>query len=505
VITTDTFRGLGRLERLRLSSNRLVTLESGAFSHLGSIQKVDLVDNPLSCDCHLAWLLEHLNVAGARARCAEPPALRGLFLRKLAAADMTCGSLAHQQRPARSHLGLRLQPARSQAVFEGDSLRLRCSAARVPNQLLLRWFHNARPVSPELGAAVSSQPAHTPAPAAGQEGPHTQLDLATLTMDHSGNWTCSALMDTGEVQNITLSVVVIHHATVLCPSTTTNTTRGVHRWGVALAGTTARQACQRTIAEELVPGVTSVEYRCDQTGQWGRLDDSQCAHTSNVTEMLYSFAYMNKSDFDQNSFVLVESARQLLKFTNDSPNFRDGMDIVYLSSVLENYVPYLSTNHELAGLMVDIAANVMRMAPHIVEQGQLFGHAATRLVATIANISRAVPNFRHHRAEVALQGIQVSPRSFAGVTCSWYSRAGSGSERLLHCSDSNKTVASAGRTMLGSVRLPATLYHQLTMLDRDVATATNIAFTAFENSSLFPQVSSSDMIKSYSECPGVHQ
>ena len=68
VIATDTLTGLGRLERLRLSSNRISTLEFGSFSHLESVQKVDLQENPLTCDCHLAWILDYMDVAGAKAR-----------------------------------------------------------------------------------------------------------------------------------------------------------------------------------------------------------------------------------------------------------------------------------------------------------------------------------------------------------------------------------------------------------------------------------------------------
>ena len=61
-------------------------------------------------------------------------------------------------------------------------------------------------------------------------------------------------------------------------------------------------------------------------------------------------------------------------------------------------------------------------------------------------------------------------------------------QRVMHCSDNNKTTGAAGRSMLASIQLPSTLYYQLLMLDRDVNTAKNIAFTAFENSTLFPQV-----------------
>ena len=78
--------------RLKLSSNEITTLEFGAFNHLINIQKVfllfddddddddygeddddddndgsnndnciqvDLLDNPLVCDCHLAWILDY--------------------------------------------------------------------------------------------------------------------------------------------------------------------------------------------------------------------------------------------------------------------------------------------------------------------------------------------------------------------------------------------------------------------------------------------------------------
>ena len=289
-------------------------------------------------------------------------------------------------------------------MFEGDALRLRCSTQPgIPNELLLRWFHNSKLVTPDVASVTTIPVQKKPLVGSWQEGVQSHLFLNSLQTDHSGNWTCSALVATGEVQNATIAVVVINHAAVLCPSALTNTTRGVYRWGVALAGTVSEQNCKKTKAEEVLATSPMVRYTCELTGQWGHLNDSQCAHTSNVTEMLFSFAYMNKSDFDQNSLVLVESARQLLKFTQEAEKFADGMDIVYLSTVLENYVPYLASNHELASLLVDIAGNVMRMAPQIVSQGQLFGHAATRLIATIANISRIVPAFHHNRPTLAVQ------------------------------------------------------------------------------------------------------
>ena len=254
---------------------------------------------------------------------------------------------------------------------------------------------------------------------------------------------------------------------------------GLYHWGVTVAGHSASQQCHNTSHTS----AAMVEYSCTTSGVWGVLNDSSCGHISDVTDKLHKFATMNDADFDQNT--LIQSARMLLEFTRDGAKFRDGMDLVYLSTALENYLPYLPRSQELASLLVDIAANTMRMAPDIIYQGQLLGHAASRLIATIANISRIVPAFQLHRPSLAVESFKVSPRSFAGITCSWYEDAAA--RRVFSCSENNVTVSSPG-TILGSVQLPSTLYYQLQLLDRDVNIAKNIMFTVFSNSSLFPQI-----------------
>ena len=64
-----TLNGLSNLERLELNNNLLLTIEFGAFSHLTNIQKVDLADIPLLCDCNIAWMLGNwMEISGAKAR-----------------------------------------------------------------------------------------------------------------------------------------------------------------------------------------------------------------------------------------------------------------------------------------------------------------------------------------------------------------------------------------------------------------------------------------------------
>jgi hypothetical protein len=79
--------GLTSLQKLKLSENRLERIESGAFAPLpvAGTLRVELADNPLVCDCALAWILDWAEVALARARCAQPASLLGLLVRTAAA------------------------------------------------------------------------------------------------------------------------------------------------------------------------------------------------------------------------------------------------------------------------------------------------------------------------------------------------------------------------------------------------------------------------------------
>jgi hypothetical protein len=78
---------LTSLQKLKLSENRLERIESGAFAPLpvAGTLRVELADNPLHCDCALAWILDWAEVALARARCAQPISLQGLLVSTVAA------------------------------------------------------------------------------------------------------------------------------------------------------------------------------------------------------------------------------------------------------------------------------------------------------------------------------------------------------------------------------------------------------------------------------------
>ena len=479
----DTLAGLSKLERLKLNNNNIKTIEFGAFNHLPSIKKFDISDNPLICDCNIAWLLDWMDVAGTKAQCESPSALHNIMMRKLKSADLTCDvpiiPSRGDQRNNKAVIEMKITPDRPQISFEGDSLQLDCHVGLLTNDILFRWFHNSTQLSHSSPAvSITNLP---PSQHQARPGHHSQLTVSRLAGSHSGNWTCSALLDTGLVQNISVNVEVISSSVLLCPPTTTNTSKGLYHWPATVSGHTSVKVCQNSSG----PGTAQLTQTCDLTGTWAVLNDSACGHVSEVTENLRLFAYMNDSDFDKNT--LIQSARQLLEFTGDSGKFMDGMDLVYLSKVLENYLPYLTTtSHELAGLLVDIVANTMRMSPDIIYQGQLLGHAASRLIASIANISRIVPAFQRQLDSLAVEGYKVSPESFGGISCSWNSERNQA--RSFRCTENKESLASQAATVLGRVQVPSTLYYQLKLLDRNVNLATHLSFSVFTDSSLFPQV-----------------
>ena len=486
VLTTNTLSGLHKLERLKINNNQIKTIELGAFDHLPSIKRIDVGDNPLICDCNIAWMLAWLDVVGTKAMCGSPPSLGNTMIKKLKTNDLTCDvpmiPTLGVEKYNKAVIDMKITPERPQISFEGDSLKLVCHVGLLTNDLLVRWFHNGKLLSHSDSVSITNLP---PSQHQSRPGHQSHLSVSRLEERHEGNWTCSALVDTGLVQNTSVNVAVISSSVVLCPSTTTNTSKGLYHWGVTVAGHAALQKCHNSSRS----GQAWLEHFCDETGAWAILNDTACGHISEVTDNLYTFAYMNDSDFDKNT--LIQSARQLLEFTEDFGKFRDGMDIVYLSTVLENYLPYLTaSSHELAGLLVDIVANTMKMSPDIIYQGQLLGHAASRLIASIANISRIiVPAFQHQHSSVSVEARQVSPSTFAGISCNWYSEPGR--QRIFYCSE-NKESLGKKATVIGRVQVPSTLYYQLKQLDRDVNIAKNLMFSVFSVPSLFPQVLSAE-------------
>ena len=123
------------------------------------------------------------------------------------------------------------------------------------------------------------------------------------------------------------------------------TSRGDYSFGTAIGGATVQQPCEK-IAEGRLFGFAYL--LCSESGEWAAtVNTSQCAYTSAVTDTLHKFAAMNMTFTPR---TLMESARQFLNFTADPAVFKDEMDLVYFSHAVENYLPYLVSEHMIPRL-----------------------------------------------------------------------------------------------------------------------------------------------------------
>lgn len=95
-VTQKMMAGPQRLSKLTLNSNHIRTVSNCAFHafSLSPALALELLENPLQCDCKLNWLLEETNasrikLAGAE-KCASPPSLANRFMSTFQPGAFTC-------------------------------------------------------------------------------------------------------------------------------------------------------------------------------------------------------------------------------------------------------------------------------------------------------------------------------------------------------------------------------------------------------------------------------
>lgn len=59
-IHPSTFRNNTKLKVIKLSNNKLETLQEGTFDHLPDLTEIHIYDNPFECSCELHWLVDEL-------------------------------------------------------------------------------------------------------------------------------------------------------------------------------------------------------------------------------------------------------------------------------------------------------------------------------------------------------------------------------------------------------------------------------------------------------------
>ena len=446
--------------------------------------QLDLSDNPLLCDCHIAWLKKwseasHKLSNSAKTRCVQPQSLNNLPIAKVALKEFQCGGIKDD-----ANTQVFLSPSNDQVVFEGDELSFHCRTS-IPGQ---QWLVNESLIQSSEDLKIT------------QIGSSSVLQIKSLKSSFHGFFTCMA----SDGSRASTNVLILPNNSPICHPIMLDTSRGTYHWSSTVAGQSQHQSCEKTSNERIQNSLASLQ--CRQTGEWAAsVNVSRCPFTSDFTDTLHKFASMNTS-FTRST--LFQSAAHLLNYTaNAHAKFGNPMDVVFFSKSVEKYLPYLSQSSEdvLASYMISMIANVLPVSPELLNEAQMHGLACRRLLNVLENITTVMPAaFRHQIDTIAIETFAihpVPPRFSEGITCSWYeSPKYSVQKRIFHCEPGNQTspnqyFARSDKKLLASLTVPATFYNSIDYQllstsagyrSSSVMTNAQLMFATFANASLFP-------------------
>ena len=195
-IERRAFVGLPKLQRIHLHSGNLSTLEADVLGGLSALTTLSLYDNPLYCDCTLAWIARLMrqsrhNVSLQRQEqmlCGTgPPDLQSQPLQ-----SVPVGQLTGQCPPRILQL---LAP--SHQILLGDTLQLDCRAVGQPSPQITWLLPTEDNQIGDNGVRMVKSSSHI-----GSDGRITVSESGTLTIrvivnGDQGKWTCIATSPRG--------------------------------------------------------------------------------------------------------------------------------------------------------------------------------------------------------------------------------------------------------------------------------------------------------------------
>uniref|UniRef100_A0A1B6D4N5 Ig-like domain-containing protein n=2 Tax=Clastoptera arizonana TaxID=38151 RepID=A0A1B6D4N5_9HEMI len=494
-INIEMFSGLQNLERLKLNQNLISQIKEGTFEALVSLKQIDLSNNPLICDCSLWWIHEWVRNTSVKLtplpKCNGPPSLRGQPLRKLKVTmpDSHCGWPEYKE----VITGVELRPDHNQVVFEGDSLRLLCRAVAISPELDVEttWFWSGVDPSDVFQHSVIVHDKHF------QDSGLVEslLVIDVVNRNHSGDWSCLLVSSQGNHSH-GISVIVISNHTQYCPLIVTNNNKGVYNWPKTVLGNTVELQC----TQESEIGYNKATYTCSDEGKWQDLNTSNCPYSNEVTRVLEQYSKVNLSSRES----ALESARRFHNFTTDkNKQFVDKMDIIFISSAVENFLSFVPKITELAGLLIDVVNSVMKQSQAILVEAQKSASACSKLISAVETISTYTNSSVSHKESMAVEHFDITRDNFIGFTCYWYSHSTQlNIGRSLQCFSAISTgiLSTKEKIVEASIQIPPSLFYNLEVQGVPTVSASRLMFAVYDNGHLFPRIVSNNQTREVTSC-----
>ncbi|XP_038213869.1 adhesion G protein-coupled receptor A3 [Zerene cesonia] len=479
----EMFKGLVNLERLNLSRNHISALGSGTFDYLIGLKQLDITENPLICNCDLLWLGDWSRNTSVKLfggpKCAYPENMVDKPVRKLRIfLDLSaCGSIL----PANS---LIVKPSHDQVVFEGDTLSLTCNApfASVVAKYELNWVHSMQECCGDVNITSTDMQ---------EEGlAETTVYFPCISNHHAGNWTCSYCDQNHIKHNYTVQIIVLSNFTQYCPTDNTVGNKGLYSWPQLLLNRTASVPCRS--------GEGRAYRHCFGNATWGQANTTECSYISNITKLLQQFALLNVSLVQYSAINATERLAMLIEEkTYPLAEISDADDVMFIADAVRNYMQYIAEEKDLGSALLEVVEASMNISTSVMTRAEIIHGSCTNLVRAAEKISAYTANVQGHKQKLAIERFPAR-EGFSGVTCVWYSaeRSGRGakrseSERRLHCSTTNRTVAPlltvTDAFIYASVQIPQSLLYSTSdsgLLLQSKPQELVVSF--YEDASLFP-------------------
>ncbi|KYB24876.1 adhesion G protein-coupled receptor A3 [Tribolium castaneum] len=474
------FAKLGSLERLKLNQNQISTIALGTFNPLVSLKQLDISNNPLTCDCSLLWLLDWSQKESVKLlsnpTCNTPPSFKNLPLRKLKiGVDIHCKSKAL----SKGFPIIEMKPSVNQVVFEGDPLKLQCTAPSIsdtydsPLSSKIEWtWLDSDPKLYFSDITIENHFLQSTGLVV------STLQIAKLKRNHTGIWTCLLLSMQGN-HSKGITIVVISDETEYCPITVTSNNKGTYTWPRTVVNYTATVPCESPNLSYDV-SLHKASYFCSVEGQWENLNTSACSYTSETTKILEQFSKVNSS--------IVESAKHFKNYTSVAEHFKDEMDIVFAVETMENYLRYLTVN-QIGGVLMDVTNNLLNLPKEYLRWADYRYGSCRKLVNISEKLAGISTTALLHKSNMATEIFPVKRNGFSSLKCTWYTDIQKETERLFYCvtNSNSDTTELPGKTIEASITIPETLFEQLEDQNYDLSDKIyNILISVYSSNKFFP-------------------
>lgn len=462
-ITSSMFEGLTKLEKLNFSDNRINTIPDGTFNNLHALKKIDFQSEYLRCDCHLQWIVKWSRDKNVKIQqsttCGVPKDLKGVPLKGLKKKDLHC------DRPLELP-EFEILPNKSQVVFEGDKIPLICRASIINRETRMVWLRRGEVVSTNRSVGIFVITEETPDKSTMI---HT-LMLQHLTEEDSGVWQCMVTTPQGNVST-DITIVVISNTAATCPSKTSKTKKGVYKWPRTVAGVVSEQPCKR--------GRGAATHRCSESSMWEELNVDRCEYLEDLTRKLEAYALLKNKRMNQSEFREVST--ELMTVMSQSENMEDLTHFTLSAQIVENLAKNIQDKREVSTVLHLVSS---LMNDEKLEEAQLTDKTCSRLLNVVEELPKHMDAPMSEFTEnVVMETMQQPLEDFPGVTCMAYSQ-------IFSCQDRYINQSIAKENLVGTVRLPASLYNSSEELAQNSSSDSraNLQFILYRNAKLFPSL-----------------